>query len=387
MCSNSIKKSKKSIINFVPPTRHDGKSSYISFEMRDPATDRLRRKKYMLDRYKKGRIRNYMAAQIIANIYNKVQNGWNPWIDAPSRRGSVKILTVIERYRLYISNINKKGVLKDKTKTDYLNRLKHLEEYIHDNCHENMMAYQVNITFIVDFLDYILLDRDDSARTRNNYRTWLSAFCSWMIEKRYIEQNPCTGISNLHEDSKKRQPLTHNQLHELSSYLQHANKQFLLAVMMEYYTLIRPTELTYLRIKDISINKQSIYISHEISKNRHDSVVALNDKVLNLMNELHIFDRPGQYYLFGHGLLPNKERIASNIFRYQFAKIREHFNWPDSLQFYSLKDSGIRDLANAEGVVAARDQARHADVHTTNMYLQGRDRLVDEDTKHFKGEL
>lgn len=55
--------------------------------------------------------------------------------------------------------------------------------------------------------------------------------------------------------------------------------------------------------------------------------------------------------------------------------------------FYSLKDSGIRDLANAAGIVVARDQARHADISTTNKYLQGKSLTVHEETKHFVGRL
>lgn len=67
--------------------------------------------------------------------------------------------------------------------------------------------------------------------------------------------------------------------------------------------------------------------------------------------------------------------------------MRALLKFPDSYQFYSLKDSGIRDLANTEGIVIARDQARHADISTTNKYLQGNGLSVHEETKHFEGGL
>lgn len=51
-------------------------------------------------------------------------------------------------------------------------------------------------------------------------------------------------------------------------------------------------------------------------------------------------------------------------------KMREALHWDEHYQFYSLKDSGIRDLANSQGVVIARDQARHSDITTTNKYIQ-----------------
>ena len=76
------------------------------------------------------------------------------------------------------------------------------------------------------------------------------------------------------------------------------------------------------------------------------------------------------------------------MFRRKWNKlVRKGLGWDDCYQFYSLKDSGLRDLANAEGIVIARDQARHTDVSTTNKYLQGRDKPVHEEVKHFKGNL
>lgn len=83
--------------------------------------------------------------------------------------------------------------------------------------------------------------------------------------------------------------------------------------------------------------------------------------------------------------MPSREKSSGRAYRTYFNKVREALNFPDSYQFYSLKDTGIRDLANSEGIVIARDQARHADVSTTNKYLKGEDMPVHEETKHFDG--
>lgn len=103
------------------------------------------------------------------------------------------------------------------------------------------------------------------------------------------------------------------------------------------------------------------------------------------MIELRVFDRPGCCYLFGKDFRPSEQQAHSRIFRDYFVKVREALRWDMSKQFYSLKDSGIRDLANAEGIVVARDQARHSDIGTTNKYLKGDSLTVHEETKHFKG--
>lgn len=383
----SIQNTQK-IINWTPPVYHCGKTSaYIDFTIVDPNTGLRKRKKYMLDRYPAGQVRDMMAAQIIANIYNNVMTGWNPWISEPIVRKNVSLSKIIERYKTYINNIYQKNILKKKTFTDYSSRLKVFEEYLNETNRINHYAYQINRTFAVDFLDYILLDRDVSARTRNNYRTWFSTFCAWMCDKQYITDNPVSGISNLPENSKFRDALTPADLHKLSAYLRTHDKRFFLAVQMEYYTFIRPTELSNIRLSDISIEHQTVYVSSQISKNRRDGMVALNDKIIKLMIELDVFKHTNSSFLFGRDFIPSEHQADARIFRDHFVTVRRALDFPDTYQFYSLKDSGIRDLANAEGIVVARDQARHTDIAVTNKYLCGKDKQVNEDTKHFDGEL
>ena len=157
--------------------------------------------------------------------------------------------------------------------------------------------------------------------------------------------------------------------------------------MMEYYTFIRPDELTGIKIQDIYLQEQKIFVSSQISKNRRDGMVGLNKGLILKMVELGVFKSPGNYYLFGRDFRPSQKKADSRIFREEFLKVRKALKWPDSYQFYSLKDSGIRDLANAEGIVVARDQARHTDISTTNKYLKTDLLSVPEETKKFEGNL
>ena len=105
------------------------------------------------------------------------------------------------------------------------------------------------------------------------------------------------------------------------------------------------------------------------------------------MLDLGVFTHSEDCYIFGKGFLPAKEPMHSNNIRIRFSQMREALGWPMDYQFYSLKDSGIRDLANSQGIVVAKEQARHSDISVTNHYLEWRDRKVNEDTKHFDGFL
>ena len=387
MFPKNLKNLKSELIDFTPPRRHDGKQSYIDFQMRDPSTGRLKRKKYMLDKYAPGKERDFMAMQIMANIYDQVMRGWNPWVEFPSARGDAYFSQVIIRYRACITKMVQKKVMAEKTKIDYFSRLKILEDFLEDRNSQNLKVFQFNLTCMTDFLDYILLDRDASSKTRNNYRTWLSAFNSWLVQKQYLQQNVVPDIPILPERVKFREALPEHALVQLSKFLTIHDRRFLLACMMEYYTFIRPTELTKIRIRDISVERQTVFVSSSISKNRKDGMVALNDKVLKLMIDLAVFNHPSSDYLFGREFVPSREKAESRIFRERFNAVRRELGFPDCYQFYSLKDSGIRDPANDQGIVVAKDQARHSDISVTNKYLVGHDRQVNEATKHFKGKL
>lgn len=387
MFSHNSRKNLHDLVDFLPPKRHEGKNSYIDFWMRDPATGKMKRKKIMLDRFKPGRERDLVASQIIANIWNKAMTGWNCWNEVTTTREDVKFTDIINKYRAYINNMTKKGVMSEKTLYDYNSRLKILEEYVDDRMVPNMRMYQFDLLCVTDFLDYVLLDRETSTRTRNNYRTWLSAFCTWLVERKYISENFISKIPTLPEKTKFREALPAEALKRLADHLRTNDPKFLLACMMEYYTFIRPIELTKIKIGDISIKDQTVFVAAQISKNRRDGLVALNDEIVKLMIDLNVFSYPSNYYLFGKKLSPSENKASYNLFRQKFLAVRKELNFPDSYMFYSLKDSGIRDLANTQGIVVAKEQARHSDVSVTNHYLVGRDRKVNEETKHFKGYL
>lgn len=378
--------SSKCIVQFTLPRLHKGKQWYVDFFAYDPARGKMRRKKYMLDHYKNEQDRENIAAILIHNIFEKLKVGWNPFVNARKTRQFTEFSTVLQRYHDYTVVAEQKGILRAKTAVDYRSRLNQMKIYLQEVDTGIKYVYQFDRSFAVDFLDYLILDKDVSPKTRNNYRTWLSTFGTWLKDRLYIDDNPIDEIHMLKEEEKFRDPLTAADLVRLRDYTMKYNPPFYLACMMEYYCFIRPDELRYVRIGDISIKDQTVYVHPEFAKNRKGQVVALNDNLLKIMIKQKVFDHPSNEFLFGHKLVPGPEKIYVNQFRIEWAKVRKALGWPKSYQFYSLKDSGIRDLANAEGIVVARDQARHSDVSVTNKYLKNSN-VAHEETKHFKGEL
>lgn len=377
------------LVTYTFPKLHTGKKWFVDFLCYDPVEGKMRRKKYHLDGIHKLSDRKKRAAELITSLTNKLRSGWNVWADADCTRGYTLYADVSNYYLKYMERLYAIGSAKESTYRSYLSYFRIFNEYVSKRAFPVVYVYQIDLSLLSEFLDYVLLDREASVNTRNNYRLWLSSFCGWLVEKQYIEKNPVEKIKSMRAAPKHRTALSPADLRKLRKYLEVKNPHFLLACMMEYYTFIRPDELTSIRLGDIHVKAQKIFVSATISKNHKDGMVGLNKRIIQMMLDLDIFNNPSTYYLFGNRkFTPSAKKMESRIFREYFAKkLRPAMRWNDTYQFYSLKDAGIRDLANAEGIVVARDQARHADISTTNKYLRGDSMTVHEETKHFEGEL
>lgn len=382
MCSKRKLSSISELQSYTYPKLHCGKNWYIDFLAYDPAEGRMKRKKYMLNDIPSKTQRRVKAAELIASTLNLLRTGWSPWVDANAARSYTLLEVALEKYERYLQKLQRY-----QTRKMYQSRVNILREYNATLPIPIRYVYQFDKAFISGFLDYVYYDRETTGRTRNNYKGWCSSLASFFIEHAWLTDNPAEKIKSIEETPKKRQPLSTMQLKTLKKHLQEKNPYFLLACMFEYYTFIRPTELCSVTIGDINLQEQTIYIPAAVSKNKRDGKVALNDTLIKMLLDLDVFKNHSGCYLFGKKMRPCERKGDSEQFRREWLKLRKDLHWSSSFQFYSLKDSGIRDLANSEGIVIARDQARHTDVSTTNKYLTGRDLPVHNETKHFEGVL
>ena len=366
-------------VGFTYPKAHYGKKIYVDFYVFDPATEQMRRFKKHFDSIHNKKERETAISFYKYKISEKLRQGWNPTIECENK-GLELLETVFKKYENTLSSN-----LRRKTIFSYKSRLNILKEYISHQQYPQKYVYQLTSEFFVEFLDWLLCDREVSPRTRNNYKGWCASFCEWLTARGYIDKNPVTGISKIREDSKNRRALTPPELKKVFTYLKGTDKWFLLATLFEYYTFIRPTELSHLKIGDISIKNECVYISEKFSKNRCDGSVSLNRTLIMMMVDMGVFKYPSEFYLFGRNFKPAETRNGPDQFNKRWKKMRTKLNLDDRCQFYSLKDSGLRDLANAKGIIVARDQARHTDVATTNKYLQGRDLQGPQAAKSFNG--
>lgn len=369
-----------------------GKEKYVYFYVLDPdsvisGNPKLKRVKKKFTHIKSKKERDETALRFRDEISIKLRAGWNPFIQNPKVEDYAKAEDIFGKYEIYLQKMAKDKVLTNKTVVDYLSRFRQLKMFCSLKSNHLIYIYQFDKKYIESFLDYIYFGRDTTPLTRNNYLRWISSFCSWMEDKGFIKENFAKKIPLLREGEKRRKPLSHEDMVKLAEYLAEENPDFLIACQIHYYTLVRPTEMSNLRLRDISIHNQTIFISKEISKNRHDGVVTVPKKVLEGMIDRGYFNYPANYYLFGADFRPAKEKVDARIFREYWVKIRKKLHWPEEYQFYSLKDTGISDTIERVGLIIAKDQARHSSIEITNRYVRKEQLKAHPELKNIEGDL
>lgn len=347
------------------------KEKFVYFYVLDPQSildgcPKLKRIRKKFNSFKSAKMNDQEAMRFVVEVNRKLEEGWNPLMESNSKKAWTLTSEVLDGYEKYLKKLLKDEVVTEKTYVDYGSRLKMFRGYSGE--HAIPYIYMLDKGYIEGFLEFLYVERDVSPRTRNNYLTFMSSMCSWLVECGYLTSNPCQGIKSLRNKEKFRKALSDKDCGTLFKYLEENDRHFLLACMFHYYTLIRPKEMAELRVGDISVSKQSVFVSGKISKNRKDAVVTVPKVLLKMMIDMDVLSCASSDYLFSSGFKPGAKKCSSRAFTYRWDQVRDELKFPKWYQFYSLKDTGITNIINKVGLNVAKDQARHSSVAVTNNY-------------------
>lgn len=361
------------ILPYTYPYLQEGKDWCVVFYAKDPASGKMRRKRYKVNFIKGAKERRRYARRMIFELMAMLDKGWNPWAPANPEVIPVQFGEACDQYLEYIGARERKGTLRPDSAKSYRSCLSVFRDWCVSRAQPLTVCSQFTKAVCAEFLDYIYIKKNVSAVRRNTYLVWMSGFFGWMVEHGILQSKPCEGIKALPKDkeAKSRALIPEKELGRLRDYLAAHNRHYLLAVYLLYYCFIRPKEMMMLRIRDFSLIKGVVKIPGNVSKNGRDGSVTLPAKVVHYMIDLGIFDSPGHYYLFSDDWMPGTEpRKPKAMYDWWIYHVARDLRWPKEYQLYSLKDTGITRLLHRVDALAVRDQARHSDISITNIYAQ-----------------
>jgi len=363
----------KEVQGFSYPKLYTGKLCYVGFRAFDPVMKTMRQKRIKLNHIERIGDRRRYADGLMKRLIVKLEKGWNPWIEAENEKAYKEFSEACDHYRKYIDKLLLDGVLREDTHRSYKSQLQNIEKWNEKRTIPISYIYQFNREFITEFLDYIYEDLQRSVITRNNYLTFASNFSQFLVNKQYMKVKPSDGINFISTKNvkKKRSVIEEQDIIRLCDYLSTNNKHYLLACYILHYCFVRRKEMSYIKLKYFNLQKQTLFIPGEISKNGEGEIVTIPEKIIHLMIDLSIFNHPDHYYLFTdnfqHGPNRKHEKQFTDFWAYH---VRKDLKFPANYQFYSLKDTGITDMLERYDVLTVRDQARHSSIEMTNKYTQ-----------------
>jgi len=193
------------IVSYTPPRLYTGKEWYVGWYSYDPILQCLRRKKIKINHISNKTARKKYGNDLITRIYDKLRWGWNPWIAAENSKSYLTFVDVINHYDKLITKKTEDGIYRPETYTSYMSYLRNLKKYNEESKHSILYIYQFDRQYIIDFLEYIYVDRNNSARTRDNYLGWLRSFTEFLLQHGYMKEKPTEGISEFSKWTKKKE--------------------------------------------------------------------------------------------------------------------------------------------------------------------------------------
>lgn len=355
-------------VDYKPAELKINKQWLVVYYAKHPITGELDRFRITVPILKSRKERIEHGKTIAIGINDKLKTGWLPYY---SDTGATEFKT-FEFCKLQFLDQTRKEMIKDSKRADtlrtYTSNLNMISTYVKTKNIKLNMMLEFNTSFVVNFLDYIYFERNNSERTYNNYVRFIGTFVNYCKSRGYLKENFVVNIAKKRESEKIRQVLPIEVKIKLKD-LAVDNKNYFTLCMATYFCFLRRTELTKLHVCDVNIAQNYIFIGKDKSKNRKDEHITIPNAYLDMIKTHIATANPEDYLFSSNNFATGKLQLNPKKVSDTWAKFRKENNVENFYQFYSLKDTGITDLLNT-GVPAikVRDQARHYDLRITEKY-------------------
>jgi integrase len=288
---------------------------------------------------------------------------------------ATNILDAIDYYNSIVQSY-----LEKKTYDTYQSDFRRFKKFLKRNDYEKLSVNDVSTQIAYQFLDEILIIDKLSNRTRNNNKGTMASFFNFFRKRKMFEHNPFDDISKLSAPQTKHVTFSNAHLQEFRKLVEyHDEERMWLFLNFMYYCALRPRkELRLLKIGNIM--RETIRVGAAESKEDISEHVQIPPPLAALIEKYKLRDYPENYYIFsgrdgspgpepqGRDWMYNRHR---NILR--LCKIKR-----TGVDMYSWKHTGMATLYQAtQSVQLVRQQCRHKNISTTEIYLRDLGEFVD----------
>jgi len=345
---------------------------------RDRPTFNLNRIKDLKIRCERAEIlRESIHAWLRAGFLYEDWSEHRPYPDK-SKKISEKHITPVKE-ALKIAQKIKCNSSKENTNRSYKSHITRFIEWLDLRGMGNALCLHFTKAHALEYLDYYLIELRRSNVTHNNVLRHQRSIWNTLKDRGFVRENPFDDIKFLRKEKKKRRNFHEHEIEVILPYIYENDRYLFYAIILEYVCLIRPTELTFLKFYDVIVDEGIVVVSSEAAKNSKERYAIIPDAFRHFFLEEFWTKYPLDYFIFGSGGKPHCcERISKGNLYKRHKRILDKLNKSGDLKdisgltLYSWKDTGITDLIDQLGLMAACDQAGHSKPDTTLMYRHRR---------------
>lgn len=356
------------LISYLPASlKYTAHGWTIEYHVFNPAFNAMERRVMKMNRIRKkySRVSDFKAycADVIVRLNSQLASGWNPFEGyASNSRELTPISAVLDKYLK-----DKAGDVRPDTIINYRSFVKVFKEWLTKNFGQIAISSFTRV-MAVNFMDYLVEEKNLHGRSYNNRLKQARAFFSWAVEKCYTKENPFASMKTKREDPKQRVLIPADIRTRITDYFSRKNPNYLVLCQLVFNSLVRPKEVWRLKISDIHIDDGYIVVTEEESKTHYRRIATLTPRLRDDIRRMIEGAKPSMY-LFGHGYKPNAKPIRYQNFRIDWANMRTELGLPDTMQLYSLRDTGINEMLKA-GIdpLTVMQHADHHDLSMTTRY-------------------
>jgi len=232
-------------------------------------------------------------------------------------------------------------------------------------------------TDIITWLDQVKInlkggeEKDISNKTRNNYKSFISAIFAMMVERNILERNPAFGIKQVDADDGGNIAYTPAQIDTLKNAIQAKKKRLWLFITFMLYGFIRPGEIGRLQVKMIDIDKNTIFLPGTITKNRKPRHVKISGAFKKYVLELKLQEHAANCFVFGFNLETCTRQIQKNYANKLHHDIARPLGFGEEYTLYSWKHTGVVIHYKAGiDIKTLQAQIGHQSLEETDIYLK-----------------
>jgi len=249
---DTSQKNSKIFIDYKPAELKAAKDWIVVYYAKNPITGKLERFRNRVPTHTSISERKKMAKIMVQNINNELQNGWSPYFDA-TKYSYIKIVDAKNEFLRNIEKEIKDGIKRPDTLRSYKSYLNVFFGYNK----QLVFVLEIKKVFMVQYLDYLYNEKNNSPVTYNNVLNFFVTFFNWCINKGYISDSPVKGILTKKKQQKTQITIDHLKT-KIFDYLNTNNHGYFTLCLCTYFCFIRRTELTKLKVKDKTVAKPSL---------------------------------------------------------------------------------------------------------------------------------